>query len=369
MPPVTVFSEPANDMPFSYRVFLRDLLRHFDEDRLEYRVVSPSWPVPGSRDRFLHLVVSAFYRHVVYPLAARRRFEPGGTQFFISTGLAHLLWLAPKDARPVMFCHDVFAFLPSGALGHALDFGGSLRARVLSVVQKPAIRRARLVIAPSECTRRDLIATTGIDAARVVVVRHRIDRSVFAPGDRAAARRALHLREDAEIVMAIVTHERRKNVSRLLEAIALVGERRPRLVALLVGTLAGRDERRAADADLRGRIVRLQDVDTETVALAYRAADCLACVSLYEGFGYPVLEAMSSGCPVVCSTRGALPEIAADCAEMVDPFDVAAIAAGIERVVTDEAHRADLAARGLQRAETFEVSRDYAQLVREVASS
>jgi glycosyltransferase involved in cell wall biosynthesis len=75
--------------------------------------------------------------------------------------------------------------------------------------------------------------------------------------------------------------------------------------------------------------------------------------SLYEGFGLPPLEAMASGTPVVTSNVSSLPEVVADAAVLVDPYDPGAIADGIERVLTDEGLRTDLRRRGLARARQF----------------
>jgi len=75
--------------------------------------------------------------------------------------------------------------------------------------------------------------------------------------------------------------------------------------------------------------------------------------SLYEGFGLPPLEAMASGTPVVTSNVSSLPEVAADAAVLVDPYDPDAIADGIERVLTDERLRRSLRTKGLARARQF----------------
>jgi alpha-1,3-rhamnosyl/mannosyltransferase len=103
----------------------------------------------------------------------------------------------------------------------------------------------------------------------------------------------------------------------------------------------------------------------------YGAADLLAFPSLYEGFGLPVLEAMSVGCPVLTSNVSSLPEIAGDAALLVDPTSVDEIGAAIERALTDAALRANLVARGLRRASTFSWARaaaEHLRLYREVAA-
>jgi glycosyltransferase involved in cell wall biosynthesis len=84
-------------------------------------------------------------------------------------------------------------------------------------------------------------------------------------------------------------------------------------------------------------------------------AGCAAFVlpSLYEGFGLPILEAMASGVPVVTSRGGALEEVAGDAAILVDPLDVEAIAAAIERALDDTSLRETLVQKGLARAAQF----------------
>ena len=91
----------------------------------------------------------------------------------------------------------------------------------------------------------------------------------------------------------------------------------------------------------------------ETLAAFYRLARAFVFPSLYEGFGLPPLEAMACGTPVVTSNVSSLPEVAGGAALLVDPYDVDAIADGIVRAVTDETLRADLIARGTERARSF----------------
>ena len=96
--------------------------------------------------------------------------------------------------------------------------------------------------------------------------------------------------------------------------------------------------------------------------MLYRGARCVVYPSLYEGFGLPVLEAMACGSPVVTSAGGAMEEVAGGAAVLVDPHDVAGIAAGIEQAV---AQADELRGRGLERARAFSWD-DAARRTREV---
>jgi alpha-1,3-rhamnosyl/mannosyltransferase len=104
---------------------------------------------------------------------------------------------------------------------------------------------------------------------------------------------------------------------------------------------------------LEQQVTRLQDVAEADLAAVYRGAVALALPSHYEGFGFPVLEAMACGVPVVVSNRASLPEIAGDAALMVEPEDDNALAEALWRLLSDPGLRADLSARGFERVKAF----------------
>jgi glycosyltransferase involved in cell wall biosynthesis len=105
--------------------------------------------------------------------------------------------------------------------------------------------------------------------------------------------------------------------------------------------------------EIRRRIVLTGYVSDATKAALLGGAEALAYPSLYEGFGLPVLEAMAIGTPVLASNVSALPELVGDAGLLVDPTDAAAIAAGLESLLSDPDLRARLSARGRVRAGEF----------------
>jgi glycosyltransferase involved in cell wall biosynthesis len=109
-------------------------------------------------------------------------------------------------------------------------------------------------------------------------------------------------------------------------------------------------------------------VDDETLVSLYRRAVAFAYPSLDEGFGLPVLEAMACGCPVLTSDVPVLREVAGGAADLIDPLDVASIAAGLEVLVTDDARRASLVERGFARAAQFSWARTAAGVEEVIAS-
>jgi glycosyltransferase involved in cell wall biosynthesis len=95
----------------------------------------------------------------------------------------------------------------------------------------------------------------------------------------------------------------------------------------------------------------------EELAYLYRRADLLVFPSLFEGFGIPLVEAMTAGCPVVAARASSIPEVTGDAAELFDPASPHALAAAIARVANDEAWRDTLRARGFKRAQEFSATR------------
>ena len=163
---------------------------------------------------------------------------------------------------------------------------------------------------------------------------------------------------DAPFIVAIGTLEPRKNLAHLVSAFGELAASRAdvRLV------IAGHDgpARPAIDAaiarlsdDARKRLVLAGAVtDAGRRALLERAT-VLAYPSIYEGFGFPVLEAMSAGVPVVAGRAGSIPEVAGDAALLVEPTNEQALADAMDRVISDDATRSELIARGRDRVKAF----------------
>jgi glycosyltransferase involved in cell wall biosynthesis len=131
---------------------------------------------------------------------------------------------------------------------------------------------------------------------------------------------------------------------------------RPTLRLVLAGRPGWKHERllQAVQASpARDRIHLLGGVPAEELAALYDGAMVFAYPSIYEGFGLPVLEAMSAGAPVVTSSVSSLPEVAGDAALLVDPGDVRALEHALATLLDDASLRQDLAARGRRRAAEF----------------
>jgi glycosyltransferase involved in cell wall biosynthesis len=218
-----------------------------------------------------------------------------------------------------------------------------------------AARRSHRIIAPSEATRRDLVDWLGVREEKIDVVPNGVGLPPAQEWVSEAEIRRRHGLGDRPYVLTVSLKRPNKNLERLLDALALVpAERRPLLV--LAGHATAYQEQLIAHAARVGVTADTRFLDwvppSELEGL-YHASTFLVFPSLYEGFGLPVLEAMTRGVPVACSNRGALAEVADDAALTFDPFDARSMADAIERLLADPQKRERLSRAGTANAARF----------------
>jgi glycosyltransferase involved in cell wall biosynthesis len=202
----------------------------------------------------------------------------------------------------------------------------------------PALRAAAAVITPSWTTKALLEEHYGLNADRIRVIPHGVPvPSLARPVDSTSGR---------PFILSLGRAGPMKNIATLREAYRrLEPEIREDLV------FAGAE--RPAHWPPEERVVFMGPVtDAEKVDLLDRAS-LLVCPSLHEGFGFPPVEAMARGCPVIAARAGSLPEVCADAAHYVEPLDVAGMAAAMRAVLSQPPLRRELSERGLRRVRAF----------------
>jgi glycosyltransferase involved in cell wall biosynthesis len=221
-----------------------------------------------------------------------------------------------------------------------------------------AVEAADGISADSESTRQDLIAMVGAAPEKVRAIHLAADPLFREPADPAAVAATLaRLALVPGYILFVGTLEPRKNVPLLLRAYrqlrSEVGMEEPLVLVGGKGWLYDEIFATVGELGLLDAVRHLSGVDDTTLAHLYHGAALLALPSHYEGFGLPVLEAMHSGCPVVTSDRGSLPEVAGEAGMLLPADDVVAWVDGMGRVVQNEGLRQEMAGAGRVQASRF----------------
>lgn len=271
--------------------------------------------------------------------------------------------LAPvfTRSRYVVTIHDMALFL------HAQTQPSRHLLAARGVVPRAA-RQAAAVIAVSQSAREDIVRVLQIPPDKVRVV-YPAAAPQFSPIDDPLERERVRAKYGLTMpfVLHVGTIEPRKNLTRLVEAFARLrrdGRLEHLVLAGALGWRYGGLLRAIERLGLASSVRRLGYVHPDDLPVLYNLARVIAQPSLYEGFGFPVVEGMAAGVPVLTSNRSAMAEIAADAALLVDPESTEAIVDGLRRLLDEPDLRDDLRQRGLRRAAEFSWARAAEQMVR-----
>ena len=225
------------------------------------------------------------------------------------------------------------------------------------------VREADLILADSHHSAAETVALLGVEPGKMRVLPLGVDAVRFstrsAPSENGGLPPGLTRRK---VVLSVGVHISRKNLAVLPEIFGQV--RVDGLTLLRIGTPLPA----ALLADLRSvlgaeGVVELGAVPDATLVQAYQRADALIFPSLIEGFGFPVLEAMAAGCPVVCTNVTSLPEVGGDAALYFAPDDPATAAGHLRKLLSDPSLKATMVAAGHRQAGAFSWSRHFEHLL------
>jgi glycosyltransferase involved in cell wall biosynthesis len=223
------------------------------------------------------------------------------------------------------------------------------------LLMSASLARARAVFVPSRATAADVRRFYRVRPGKMVITPEAADESFHPVEDDELLRTVREkYRLPQEFVLAVGARRPHKNFGRLVEAVGRLGDVEGATL-VFVGEADERfpDEAAAAAQGMGERVRFVGKVPEADLPVLYSLATVFACPSLIEGFGLPVLEAMASGTPVVCSSIPVFEEVAGEAAVMAPPDDTEAWASALRRVLTEPDRRDTLSRAGLHRAGLF----------------
>lgn len=251
-----------------------------------------------------------------------------------------------RAARPVLTIHDLqYLFYP--------EYFSATKLSYLKRMVPRSAEVARLVLTPSEYSRRTVIERLNIDPSIVIVVPHGISPREGS-GEGIAVRERYGI--DGRFFMYPAITYPHKNHLVLIEAFAKIAAQYPDTNLVFTGAKGSMEVRLAQEIrerQITDRVKRLGYIPSADLDALYREAVAMVFPSRFEGFGAPVLEAMARGCPVIAADATALPEVVEDAGTLVSPDNPEQWSQAMSDLLENEDARAFLSTKGIKRAATY----------------
>jgi glycosyltransferase involved in cell wall biosynthesis len=286
---------------------------------------------------------AVYDRYVRYFQIARK--IKADCNLIVSEAYAFLMFALGAE-RTIVVCHDLHALIYRGWTG-TYRFRYKMNLRMLP--------RARAIVTVSEHTKNDLLKYCPfIPPEKVFAIHNGLERKWRPVTDQVRLdelRRTYDL-DGKKIILHVGNDNWYKNFATLLRAFATLDD--PSLVLVKVGECGTANQVLIQDLGISDRFLQIRWADDARLMCIYSIAQMLVFPSLHEGFGWPPLEAMACGCPVIATRKASLPEVCGEACLYVEPRDVNGIAAAVRTLMKKADLRADLIGRGLLQAQKFD---------------
>lgn len=214
-----------------------------------------------------------------------------------------------------------------------------------------ALSHADMIICVSHYTKKDLLRYLDVDPYKVRVIHEGVDHSEFQPRDKSTAMKMLGLPEDKTIILHVGNEEPRKNIPLLIKAFYKLQKKTSNVVLVRIGEKTEATQSLIQSLGIEEKVLYFKNVGN--LKLYYNAADMLVFPSFFEGFGFPVLQAMASGCPVVASNSTSIPEIVGNAGVLLSPLDIDGFAHWMYAICTNQDLKMKFVSEGYKQSQLF----------------
>lgn len=332
MKPV-LFGNIQNDKSTSMHIYLKELTKNFPK-KFSYELIYPQ-----SRSNKYQLFAK---KHFFYPLLARKYY--GDINHILDHSYGHLAQFIPKE-KTITTCHDLIPFIDKKVTS---NIGRNLFKWYIS-----GMLRSKKIITVSENTKKDILSRYNYPKENIVVVPNGVSEKFKKISDKKKEKKKEEWGfKNKRIILSIGIAEY-KNINGTIEAFNEISKKEKESHLIKVGKFTFEQEKKIVNYNLKNKVSVYEFLDEKKLVELYSIADLLIFPSFYEGFGLPVIEAMASGCPVVTSTRGSLPEISNKCALLANPYNQKELNQASFRAYTDDSLRKEMIKKGIKRAKNF----------------
>ena len=239
------------------------------------------------------------------------------------------------------------------------EYSTGVRSALFATLSRASAHAAKRVVTDSEWSRQRIVAQYGVPADRVDVVPLGLEDAWRNPSESAIASawKELKSRVPRRFALSVGRLDPRKNFAQTARVVRTLVDRGELDGLVIVGPEDFGASRIRAEMEREGTssiVTHLSGLDTASLQALYRQASCLLYLSLAEGFGLPLIEAMAMGAPIVASNRTSIPEVAGDAGLIVDPDNTADAVSAVASVLASPELRASMIARGKARLKHFD---------------
>ena len=351
---VTLFRDFAEDKRTSMEVYADNLSHYLT------RQSDNTFQIRGFRPKLTTFVRGLpeagnlrmrFARYFVYPMQAQH--EQGELNHILDHGYAHLLRVLDPGTT-IITVHDLIPLLAGQGKISGID---SRRRSPLSEYSASFLKKAAHLIAISHNTKNDLVEQCGCDPARITEIYYGVSPEYrpFAQEEQEQCRHALNLPDNATRLVLIIGGPFYKNQETSLKVFERLQARASGNPVMLVrlGRQSGSWDACLRSSPCRDQVIYLEYLTQAEMVFLYNAVDCLLFPSWYEGFGWPPLEAMACGTPVVVSNRASLPEAVGDAGLLCAPDDVDGLARAVTKLLREKDFREQQIQKGYTQIRNF----------------
>jgi glycosyltransferase involved in cell wall biosynthesis len=228
-----------------------------------------------------------------------------------------------------------------------------IKDRILNKLDLEGIKKATWIITPSNFSMNQVVDCLHIDQEKITVIYNGLNHHLFKPVDDPSP-------FSFDYILFVGSEQPRKNFKTLLKSFKLIKEQ-DEFKNLKLIKIGGAERQIFREQSLKEikklnlmkDVIFIGYVQEKDLAIYYSNAKCYVSPSLCEGFGFPTVEAMACGCPVITANTSAFPEVVGDAGFLRDPFDLHGFADAISEVILNEQFRHDLIKKGIIRAKKF----------------